>query len=119
MELQTSGLRNSAVLRVITHRPEWQASFRNQTHVTTLQLGGLGKAQGDEIASLLAEGRIGDDILAEIVERTDGIPLFLEELTKSVLEGGVDARVGEIPPTLHGSLLARLDRLRGEAKGLA
>ena len=63
-----------------------------------------------------------DDIVAQIVERTDGVPLFVEELTKSVLEAACCARKGittcrrplpplAIPTSLHASLMARLDRL--------
>src|SRR6185312_2574571 len=67
------------------------------------------------------------DVVAEIVKRTDGVPLFVEEMTKAVLEGGSDgtalSRAGapapNVPATLHASLMARLDRLGSAAREVA
>ena len=68
-----------------------------------------------------AEARLQNDVADAIIERCDGVPLFLEELTKVILEEAVTA-TGEpvsVPPTLHASLLARLDRLGPDAKEVA
>ena len=60
-----------------------------------------------------------EEILRRIVERTDGVPLFVEEVTKSLIESGLDMAQADIPATLQGSLLARLDRLGPQAKEVA
>jgi len=105
----------------LTFRPEFQPPWIGQSHVTTLALRRLG---GREAAALVewVSGNTGlsRNIVDEIVERADGVPLFLEELTKAVLES--DNRVASvlaanglsnspIPAALHASLIARLDRL--------
>ena len=119
VEAQVAAIRDAAVLMVVTHRPEWQASFRNQAHVTSLQLNRLGRAQGAEIARAAAVTDVGDDVVERIVARADGVPLFIEELAKSIVEGGPDDRAVDIPTTLQALLLARLDRLGPEAREVA
>jgi class 3 adenylate cyclase/predicted ATPase len=108
------------LLLVATFRPEFSAPWRHQTSVTQLNLGGLSEAHTAELIERVTEGkRLPAEVQREIVARTDGIPLFVEELTKTVLEGGADrGKPSGIPLTLGGSLLARLDRL-GEAKAVA
>ena len=117
-------------LLIVTFRPEFQAPWVENSHVTSVTLNRLGK---NEVAALIA-GLVGNkelpaDVMAEILERTDGIPLFVEEMTKAVLEaeGEVEARrtvaaipspALRVPASLHASLMARLDRL-GPAKELA
>ena len=101
---------------VIAHRPEWQASFNAAYHVTPLALNRLGKARTDEMVRAAGGDGLSDAVIDQIVSRTDGIPLFVEELTKSVLEAG--GAESAIPETLQASLLARLDRL-GPAKHIA
>ena len=117
-------------LLIVTFRPEFQAPWVENSHVTSMTLNRLGK---NEVAALIA-GLVGNkelpaDVMAEILERTDGIPLFVEEMTKAVLEaeGEVEARrtvaaipspALRVPASLHASLMARLDRL-GPAKELA
>ncbi len=117
-------------LLIVTFRPEFQAPWVENSHVTSVTLNRLGK---NEVAALIA-GLVGNkelpaDVKAEILERTDGIPLFVEEMTKAVLEaeGEVEARrtvaaipspALRVPASLHASLMARLDRL-GPAKELA
>jgi class 3 adenylate cyclase/tetratricopeptide (TPR) repeat protein len=108
------------LLLVATFRPELTPPWRHQTSVTQLSLGGLSEAHVTQLIAQVTEGkRLSAEMQREIVARTDGIPLFVEELTKTVLEGDAAFRQpAGIPLTLGGSLLARLDRL-GEAKAVA
>jgi predicted ATPase len=112
------------VLLVVTYRPEFRLPWAGHTHVTCLALSRLGRAEAEAIVADAAGGReLPADLLEAIVGRTDGVPLFVEELTKAVLESGLlvdtDSHyelVGPLPPlaiptTLHDSLMARLDRL--------
>jgi class 3 adenylate cyclase/predicted ATPase/tRNA A37 threonylcarbamoyladenosine biosynthesis protein TsaE len=118
------------VLLIVTYRPEFEPPWIGQPHVTTLTINRLGQR---EIAAMI-DGVIGNkpllaSIKQDIAERTDGIPLFIEEMTKAVLEasGQEDAERAitsipapslAVPASLHASLMARLDRL-GSAKELA
>lgn len=106
------------VMMLITHRPEWSAPFLAQAQVSTLNLNRLSRTQGAELVRAIAGTYLSDEAIARIVERTDGIPLFVEELTKSLVEAGIDIEEADIPATLQGSLMARLDRL-GTAKEIA
>jgi len=112
------------VLLLVTGRPEFQNPWGGHSHVTTLALNRLSQRQSADLACHAAGGRVLPDAIARaIVGRGDGVPLFVEELTKSVLESGLmreaDGQLvleGPLPPlaiptTLQGSLLARLDRL--------
>jgi predicted ATPase len=96
----------------------------NEAHVATLALTRLGRREGTALAQNVAGNKaLPDELVNQIVSRTDGVPLFLEELTRTVLESGLlrEERDGfvltgplqplAIPTTLHASLLARLDRL--------
>jgi class 3 adenylate cyclase len=121
------------VLLVATFRPEFQPPWTGLPHVTTLALNRLGRRDG----ALLVEQLVGNaglpaDLINEIVERTDGVPLFLEEVTKVVIEtaAGSDAAARgtlaaipgarlAVPATLQASLMARLDRLGLAAKETA
>jgi predicted ATPase len=117
---------------VITYRPELQPPWIGQAHVTSLTLGRLGRGDGASLVAGVMGGKgLSAEIIAEIVDRADGIPLFAEELTKAVLESGgssddakrivltAPAQRFAVPATLHASLIARLDRLGPEAKGIA
>jgi predicted ATPase/class 3 adenylate cyclase len=118
------------VLLIVTFRPEFTAPWVGQSHVASLTLNRLGVRDAADIVARLAGSKaLPADVLAEIVERTDGIPLFVEEMTKAVLEaeseGGARRMVAAIPSpalavpaSLHASLMARLDRL-GPAKEVA
>ena len=108
------------LLLVATFRPELTPPWHHQTAVTQLRLGGLSTIHTEQLIERVTRGKpLSPEIQREIVARTDGIPLFVEELIKAVLEAGVSPRQPEgIPFTLGGSLLARLDRL-GEAKPVA
>jgi len=117
-------------LLIVTFRPEFNAPWVGQSHVTNLTLNRLGESEAAAIiARLVGNQGLPADLMAEIVERTDGIPLFVEEMTKAVLEaeseGAARRRVAAVPSpalavpaSLHASLMARLDRL-GPAKELA
>jgi class 3 adenylate cyclase/tetratricopeptide (TPR) repeat protein len=109
---------------IITFRPEYTPHWVEQSHVATLSLDPLEQREGAELVNNVTEGKsLPREVLDNIVARTDGVPLFLEELTKSVLESGMLRAVGdqyalqdpelaqEIPTSLRDSLLARLDRL--------
>ena len=107
------------VFLAIVARPEFAPPWPEHSHVTTLALPRLSPTESAVLIEQVAgERRIPGAIQATIVSRGDGVPLFVEELTKSVLESaGGDARrtpsasVGPIPTTLHGLLLTRFDRL--------
>jgi class 3 adenylate cyclase/tetratricopeptide (TPR) repeat protein len=119
------------VLLVITFRPEFRPPWTGQAHVTLLNISRLDRDEGAALAGSLAGTSLPGHILAEIVERADGIPLFVEELTKAVVETGADDQgIGKtvsraphpllnVPATLHASLMARLDHLGSAAKEIA
>jgi class 3 adenylate cyclase/predicted ATPase len=119
------------VLLVATYRPEFQPPWVGQSQVTVIALNRLGRSEGTTLVHQLTGnlGALPPHIVDEIVERTDGVPLFVEELTKAVVEAGADRSYGSIsavppsslavPATLHASLLGRLDRLGPAAKNVA
>src|SRR5215207_3495096 len=132
LDLTVERVRRLPVLLLVTFRPEFQPPWTGQPHVTTMTLTRLGQREGAELVErILGNQVLPGDIVEEIVERTDGIPLFLEELTKAVLETGAGEGDPEaptstaprpalaIPATLHASLMARLDRLGPAAKETA
>jgi class 3 adenylate cyclase/predicted ATPase len=111
-------------LLIVTYRPEFTPSWIGRSHVTSLILNRLPGRQRAEMVARVTEGKaLPKEVADQIIERTDGIPLFIEELTKAVVESGDLADAGDhytvkrsmvslaIPTTLHASLLARLDRL--------
>jgi class 3 adenylate cyclase/pimeloyl-ACP methyl ester carboxylesterase len=117
-------IRQLPVLVVITFRPEFQPPWSGHAHVTALTMNRLGRRQGaDLVAGVAGDKPLPAAIVEQIVARTDGVPLFVEELTKTVLESDLLTDVGDhyepsgslpslaIPTTLHDSLMARLDRL--------
>jgi class 3 adenylate cyclase/predicted ATPase len=107
------------ILAVITFRPEFDAPWLGRPHATLLALNRLGREQSHQIVTAHARELGGAPDLAErIVERAEGVPLFLEELTRTVLEAGDAAAEENIPSTLDASLMARLDQL-GPAKEVA
>jgi class 3 adenylate cyclase len=108
---------NARMLMLVTHRPEWQAEWAGTYgHVMPLSLGRLAKPQIAELVESMVGGRADETLIAEVTTRTDGVPLFVEELTRSLIERGARTDALEIPATLHGSLMARLDRLQPMAK---
>jgi predicted ATPase/class 3 adenylate cyclase len=112
------------VLVVITARPQFAPPWPGHAYISTLTLNRLGRHEGEALASSVAKGKaLPPEVLNQIIAHTDGVPLFIEELTKTVLESGLLDDAGDryvlrgplpslaIPSTLHASLLARLDRL--------
>jgi class 3 adenylate cyclase/predicted ATPase len=110
LDLTVERVGSLPVLLIVTFRPEFQPPWTGQPQVTTLALNRLDRRDRTVLVEQIAGGKaLPDEVVAQIADRTDGIPLFVEELTKSVLESGV--QVVGIPTTLHDSLMARLDRL--------
>ena len=117
------------VLLILTFRSEFRAPWIGQPGVTALALGRLGRADVTALVHSVTGERatLSPHIIAGIVEHTDGVPLFVEEMTKAALEADSDPVVIAsvpasslgIPATLHASLLARLDRLGPAAKQVA
>jgi class 3 adenylate cyclase len=112
------------VLLVITFRPEFAAPWIGGAHVASLQLNRFGRRQALAMVDGVAGGKaLPDEVLDQIIAKTDGVPLFVEELTKTVLESGLLREESgayvlssaltplAIPSTLQDSLMARLDRL--------
>ena len=131
LDLTVEKITGLPVLLVATYRPEFQPPWVGGSQVTVIALNRLGRSEGATLVHRLAGnlGALPPDIVDEIVERTDGVPLFVEELTKAVVEAGADrgyASISAVPPsslavpaTLHASLLGRLDRLGPAAKNVA
>ena len=132
LDLTVDRVRHLPVLLLITFRPEFQPPWGGRSQVANVALNRLGERDGEALVQTLAgNNALTADIVAEIVERTDGVPLFVEELTKAVLESAaqgdrVAAVLGtaslaalSVPATLHASLMARLDRLGPTAKEIA
>jgi class 3 adenylate cyclase/predicted ATPase len=112
------------VLVILTFRLEFTPPWVGRPHVTMLNLNRLPPRQRAEMIAHVTGGKaLPKEIAEQIVDRTDGVPLFIEELTKSVVESGLVTEAGDryavtgpagplaIPTTLHASLLARLDKL--------
>jgi class 3 adenylate cyclase/predicted ATPase len=107
------------LLLVYTARPEFRAPWPLRAHHAQLTLARLGKRQVRELVSHVAsQAPLSEALLDAVVARTDGVPLFVEELTKTVVEGGASADVRQVPTTLADSLMERLDRL-GPAREVA
>jgi predicted ATPase/class 3 adenylate cyclase len=110
LDLAVERVRRMPMLLVVAFRPEFQPPWTGQPQVTTLALNRLDRHDRTAlIAQIAGDKALPAEVVDQIAERTDGVPLFVEELTKSVLESGVPQV--EIPTTLHDSLMARLDRL--------
>jgi class 3 adenylate cyclase/predicted ATPase len=112
------------VLLLITARPEFTPPWPGHAHVTTVSLTRLSRPNGAALVERVTAGKtLPEEVMDEILARTDGVPLFVEELTKTVLETGLLQERNDhyvltrplpsmaIPTTLHASLMARIDRL--------
>ncbi len=101
------------VLVLLTSRPDGQPALGGHPRVTRLALNRLGRGPTEAIVSRLAgDGSLPPEVLSEIAARTDGVPLFVEELTRAVLEAGTTVTgAAAVPASLHASLMARLDRV--------
>jgi predicted ATPase len=124
LDLAVERVRSLPVLLVVTFRPEFESPWTGQQQVTMLALNRLERHDLAALVEQIARGKgLPDEIVEQIGDRTDGVPLFIEELTKSVLESGLLREEADryvldrglpslaIPTTLHDSLMARLDRL--------
>jgi predicted ATPase/class 3 adenylate cyclase len=124
LDLTVEHVRSLPVLLIVTFRPEFQPPWTGQPQVSTLALSRLDRRNSATLITQIAGGKtLPDEVVLTIADRTDGVPLFAEELTKSVLERGLLREENDryvldrplqplaIPATLHASLLARLDRL--------
>jgi predicted ATPase len=122
--LMIDSIQRLPVLLVITFRPEFMPPWTGQAHLTSLALSRLGQRQGAQMIERLTGSKpLPAEVLQQILRKTDGVPLFVEELTKTLLESGLLADKGDqyelagplpplaMPTTLHDSLMARLDRL--------
>ena len=104
------------LMLIYTARPEFRSQWSLRAHHTQIALNRLSSRNvRTMIGEVAARKALSDDTIAAVVERTGGVPLFVEELTHAVLEGGISVTGRSIPATLHDSLMARLDRL-GPAK---
>jgi class 3 adenylate cyclase/predicted ATPase len=123
-------IKSTGVLLIITHRPEFEPPWLGRPYVTSLSLNRLGEPEiGAMIDRVAGNHPLPDTIRQDIIERTDGIPLFVEEMTRAVLEAesegdarrtaaAIPSSTVAVPASLHASLMARLDRL-GAAKEVA
>jgi class 3 adenylate cyclase len=124
LDLYVERVRSLPVLLIVTFRPEFQPPWTGQPQVTMLALNRLDRRDRTVLVEQIAGGRaLSEGVIGQIVDRSDGVPLFVEELTKSVLEGGLLREEGDryvcdgalapfaIPTTLYDSLMSRLDRL--------
>jgi class 3 adenylate cyclase/predicted ATPase len=123
-------IETNPVLLIVTFRPEFQPPWIGGPHVTALTINRLPQRNIAAMIDHIAGNKLlAADIRQDIVERTDGIPLFVEEMTKAVLEAGsegeaeltaaaIPSPAASVPASLHASLMARLDRL-GPAKRVA
>src|SRR5215472_4503999 len=123
LDLTVERIRALPVLVLITFRPEYEAPWTGLSHVTSMALDRLAPAEVETLAERVAGRPLPPEVTAQIVAKTDGVPLFVEELTKAVLESGLLVAGpqgwcldGPLPPfaipaTLQDSLAARLDRL--------
>lgn len=125
LEILLDAIADQPIMILATARPIFEYGFGGHPIVTRFALNRLGKEQIGGIVSKLTAGKaVPDEIMEIIANRTDGVPLFVEELTKTILESGALKEDGDqlvlngplstiaIPATLHDSLMARLDRLQ-------
>ena len=112
------------ILTLLTFRPDFSPPWTGRAHLTQVTLSRLPPRQAAEMSGRVAHGKaLPAEVVEQVVAKTDGVPLFVEELTKMVLESGLLQEVDghyeltrplpplAIPATLHDSLMARLDRL--------
>jgi len=132
LDLAAERIRSLPVLLIVTFRPEFQPPWIGEQQVMMLTLNRLDHRDRMALVEQIAGSEpLPDWVVDQVAERTDGIPLFIEELTKSVLESGLLCDKGDryvldgalppfaIPASLHDSLMARLDRLGPAAREVA
>jgi TOMM system kinase/cyclase fusion protein len=114
----------TAILTVLTCRPTFQPSWHHRSYITEMTLNRLSQPQIERMVERVTGGKtLPTEVLQQIIAKTDGVPLFVEEITKAILESGSLKEIDEhyeltgslstfaVPATLHDSLMARLDRL--------
>jgi class 3 adenylate cyclase len=124
LDLAVEHVRSLPVLLIVTFRPEFEPPWTGQPQVTMVALNRLDRRDRIALVEQTGGGKaLPDDVVDQIADRADGVPLFIEELTRSVLESGLLRDEGDryvldgalppfaIPTSLHDSLMARLDRL--------
>ena len=124
LDLTVERVRSLPVLMIVTFRAEFQPPWTGQPQVSMLALNRLDRRDRTVLVEQIARGKaLPDEVVGQIVDRADGVPLFVEELTKNVLESGLLREEADryvldralplfaIPTSLHDSLMARLDRL--------
>ena len=124
LSLALRAIARRPVLVIVTCRPEFEVPWRGSDHLTTLSLQRLTPAQSQKLILAVTGGKtFPDSIVKTIIEKADGVPLFVEEFTRNIVEFGLLAETADgyaltgplpplaIPTTLHDSLMARLDRL--------
>ncbi len=126
LDLVLDKVPSSAVLLVLAFRPEFRPPWSDRTHLTVLTLNRFARQQTEAmVGNVTGSKPLPTEVLHEVVAKTDGVPLFVEELTKMVVESGLLEEQTDryalreplpplaIPATLQDSLMARLDRLAG------
>ena len=129
LDMLVDRVRNLPILLVITFRPEFDPPWTGQSHVIFMALNRLGRSEGAALVERIAGNEaLPPEIVREIVERTDGVPLFVEEVTKAILEGGNGGlashslrgavSAGDAPSLAHGATRpARARDARNGASG--
>jgi predicted ATPase len=131
LDLTIERIQGLPALLFVTFRPEFEPPWTGQSQVMTLTLSRLNRRNGAMLVKRMVGNKgLPDHVVNDIVERTDGVPLFVEELTKSVMQTGLRAEdlrnviasapslALSVPATVHAPLMARLDAL-GPAKDIA
>lgn len=131
LNLLPERVREAPVLMLLTHRPEFASPWIGQEHVTPINLNRLSRRLGSNLVEQVTGGKaLPAEVLEQVLAKTDGVPLFVEELTKHILESGFLTETPDryelrgplpalaIPSSLQDSLMARLDRL-GSTKEIA
>lgn len=109
---------NAAVIVLITHRPDYVPPWTGHPRLTSVTLNRLSRGQGRKVVQSVGGGELIESVIDRIVARAEGLPLHIEELSKSLLESPTPTEDAAVPTTLKASMMARLDRL-GNAKQIA
>ena len=118
---------NRRCLILMTARTEFQSPWRNQSHVTSLELNRLVRRDIYKLVESISGLQPSPEVLSQLADRTDGVPLFVEELTKMAMESGLLVNRGQsqaelsmaIPESLQDSLMARLGPFVGQPRDRA
>ncbi len=117
---------NLPILLIVTYRPEFIAPWSTRAYATTIMLNALDRAAAAEMVEQIAGRVMPEAVCSQIIDRADGVPLFIEEVTRAAVEVGGDAvsrsaflPSASVPATLYASLTARLDRLGATARQVA